>query len=45
MVHGTSAEQVKLTIEHMSEACGVSDYRMLVTEKELKKVPPAYVTE
>jgi len=28
----------------MSQACGVSDYRILATQKELKKVPPPYVT-
>jgi hypothetical protein len=29
----------------MSRACGVSKYRVLATEKELKKVPPTYITE
>jgi hypothetical protein len=27
----------------MSEACGVGDYRILTTERELKKVPPTYI--
>ncbi|MHC4149350.1 MAG: siroheme decarboxylase subunit beta [Planctomycetota bacterium] len=44
MVHGASAEEVGRTVERMSGACGVSDYRVLVTEKELKKTPPRYVT-
>lgn len=45
MVHGSSAEDVKQTVERMSEACRISDYRMLVTKKELKKAPPTYVSE
>ena len=43
MVHGSSTEQVSKTIESMSQACGIKDYCELVTEKELKKVPPTYV--
>ncbi len=43
MVHGASDGEVRETVERMSEACGVSGYRMLVTEKELKKVPPTYI--
>ncbi|MHC4680664.1 MAG: siroheme decarboxylase subunit beta [Planctomycetota bacterium] len=42
MVHGTDTEQVEQAVERMSRACGVSDYRILKTEKELKKVPPTY---
>ena len=45
MVHGKSAEEVQQTVKRMSRACGVSDYRILVTEKELKKVPPTYIME
>jgi DNA-binding Lrp family transcriptional regulator len=44
MVHGTSFESLQQTIRLMSEACNVSIYRVLITEKELKKVPPTYVT-
>jgi DNA-binding Lrp family transcriptional regulator len=44
MVHGASDEEVRRTVERMSRACGVSKYRVLVTEKELKKTPPRYVT-
>lgn len=44
MVHGTSFEALQQTIRRMSEACNVSNYRVLITEKELKKVPPTYVT-
>lgn len=45
MVHGADIHQVEQIVRGMSEACGVSDYRILATEKELKKVPPTYVTE
>ncbi len=44
MVHGKSDEDVQRTIQRMSQACGISNYRILVTEKELKKVPPTYIT-
>lgn len=44
MVHGASIQEVQRTIEHMSKACGITKYRVLVTEKELKKVPPTYIT-
>lgn len=45
MVHGADAKQLQCTIKQMSRACGVTEYRVLVTEKELKKTPPAYVTQ
>jgi len=44
MVHASDPEQLRCTIKRMSEACGVCDYRVLVTERELKKAPPRYVT-
>ena len=37
--------QVEQIVKNMSKACGVSDYRILTTKKELKKVPPTYITE
>ena len=43
MVHGDSVENVSKTINKMSEACGVLRYRVLFTEKELKKSPPVYI--
>ena len=43
MVHGRSKEEVQQVVERMSRASGISDYRILVTEKELKKVPPTYI--
>ncbi|KPK40195.1 MAG: hypothetical protein AMJ65_10805 [Phycisphaerae bacterium SG8_4] len=45
MVHGTDMQTVRKTVERMSESSGVSDYRILSTERELKKVPPTYVTD
>ena len=45
MVHGKSNEDVQQTVRRMSQACGISNYRILVTEKELKKVPPTYITQ
>lgn len=44
MVHGASAEEVQRTVQRMRRACGISNYRVLVTEKELKKTPPTYIT-
>jgi len=44
MVHGADIQAVEQIVERMSRACGVSNYRILATEKELKKVPPTYIT-
>ena len=45
MVHAKSNEDVQRTVRQMSQACGISNYRILLTEKELKKVPPTYITQ
>ncbi|MHC4725722.1 MAG: siroheme decarboxylase subunit beta [Planctomycetota bacterium] len=45
MVHGKSDEEVQQTVLRMSQVCGISNYRILITEKELKKVPPTYITQ
>jgi DNA-binding Lrp family transcriptional regulator len=45
MVHGADIREVEQTVQRMSRACGVSNYRILTTEKELKKVPPTYFPE
>ncbi len=45
MVHGADTGEVEQTVRRMSRACGVSNYRILRTEKELKKVPPTYFPE
>lgn len=43
MVHGTTQEAVRRTVERMSQAAGVSEYRILSTRRELKKAAPRYV--
>ncbi len=43
MVHGKDTQEVQKVVKHMSQVCGVASYRILVTEKELKKVPPTYI--
>ncbi len=45
MVHAGSCEELLSTVERMSKACGVSQYKVLATEKELKKVGPRYITQ
>lgn len=45
MVHAKSAEDVQQIVLQMSQACGISNYRILVTEKELKKAPPTYIAQ
>jgi DNA-binding Lrp family transcriptional regulator len=45
MVHGETDEDVRQTVERMSQASGVANYRILSTEKELKKVPPTYIVK
>lgn len=45
MVHGSNIQQVEQIVKRMSQETGISDYRVLATEKELKKVPPTYITE
>ena len=43
MVHGKNDEEVRKVVEDMSQAGGISNYRILATERELKKVPPTYI--
>ena len=45
MVHVESTEDVQQVVLRMSQACGIADYRILATERELKKVPPTYITQ
>jgi len=45
MVHAASPQEAGETVRRMSEACGISDYRILDTQKELKKEPPTYIVE
>ena len=42
MVHGRTQQDLNQTILDMSKKCDISDYRILTTEKELKKTPPEY---
>jgi type II secretory pathway component GspD/PulD (secretin) len=41
----TGVENVEEIAEKMSEAVGISEYRILFTDKELKKVPPTYIKD
>ena len=43
MIHGKNEQDVQETVHRMSKACSISDYRVLITEKELKKVAPTYI--
>ena len=43
MIHGKNADDVQQVVEKIKQQCNVSKYRILVTEKELKKVPPVYI--
>jgi DNA-binding Lrp family transcriptional regulator len=45
MVHAGSAEELATTIQRMSKTCDVTEYRVLATERELKKAPPTYITK
>jgi len=45
MVHETSQEKLQQAIEMMAENSGVGNYRVLETEKELKKVGPTYIQD
>ncbi len=45
MVHGPTREVVRQTVERMSQAASVAEYEILWTVKELKKVPPKYVSD
>ena len=45
MVHGEDRHQIQQLVQRMSVKSGISNYRILFTEKELKKVAPTYITE
>ena len=45
MVHATSPQEAGEIVRRMSAACGVSDYRILDTRRELKKAPPTYIMD
>lgn len=37
MVHGKTEDDVQQIVQRMSQMCGVSNYRILITEKEFKR--------
>jgi DNA-binding Lrp family transcriptional regulator len=45
MVHGKNSRDIEQIVVRMSRTCGITAYRILATEKELKKVPPKYITK
>jgi DNA-binding Lrp family transcriptional regulator len=45
MVHAKSREEARELVRKMSETCGLTDYRILDTQRELKKAPPTYIIE
>ena len=45
MIHAAGSDDIQDIVKRMSQACGVEKCRILVTEKELKKVPPTYITQ
>ena len=45
MIHAEDESKIKQIIEQMSHACGIENYRILKTVRELKKVPPIYVID
>ena len=45
MVHAPDEKRIEEIVREMSRACGVSDYCILMTEKELKKTPPIYIDQ
>jgi DNA-binding Lrp family transcriptional regulator len=45
MVHAPDGEIPHDLVRRMSETCGIEQYKLLVTEKELKKVAPTYVVD
>jgi DNA-binding Lrp family transcriptional regulator len=45
MVHASDLAELEKTAGRMSAACNVAHYRLLVTERELKKTPPKYVDQ
>ncbi|MBN2136906.1 MAG: hypothetical protein JW720_03790 [Sedimentisphaerales bacterium] len=43
MVHAETLDETRRIVQQISDACGVSDYRILDTLRELKKTPPTYI--
>ena len=45
MIHAADHNDIQDIVKRMSQACGLEKYRVLMTEKELKKVPLTYVKQ
>lgn len=45
MVHAKSPEEAREIVRKMSETCRLKDYKILHTQRELKKAPPTYIIE
>ena len=45
MVHAGTAEELDATVEAMSRQSRITEFRVLKTVRELKKVPPTYIGE
>ena len=45
MVHAPDDEMLADTIARMARDAGLKNFRLLPTERELKKTPPVYITE
>ena len=45
MVHAPDEKRIEEIVSEMSRSCGVSDYCILMTKKELKKTPPIYIDQ
>ena len=45
MVHGKAIQDIEQIVVRMSQSCGITAYRILATERELKKVPPKYISK
>ena len=45
MVHAKSPQEAREIVRKMSETCALKDYRILQTQRELKKAPPNYIIE
>ena len=45
MIHAAGPGELEACIRAMSDKSGITDYRILKTVRELKKVPPAYISQ
>lgn len=45
MIHACNAEELKAAIDTLSRESGITEFRVLKTVRELKKVPPTYIIE